>query len=149
MKKKALLTRIIRFALPLLILMACGSKTPSEPTLTFHENECSYSRPATIPSMFTLTWIIEESEHPASIYAIVTLDQGKSVRDLVVIPAEDPPPTWVHKVSYDLATSSGTFTKSINLSENAAFQGGPIYIVCFHTDENTAMGAVGSIEVKT
>jgi hypothetical protein len=148
MEKKTLLTRIIWLALPLLILMACGSKTPSEPILTFHGNECSYSGPATIPSMFTMTWVVEESEHTASIYAIVTLDQGKSVQDLAVIPAEDPPPAWVHKVNYDLATSPGTFTKSINLSENAAFQGGPIYIVCFHTDENTAMGAVGPIEVK-
>ena len=148
MTKKALLVIIISFTLPLLALMACNNKTASEPTLLFHENGCSYSGPTAVASIFNLTWIIEDSGHSAYIYAIVTLDQGKSVHDLAVIPAEDPAPSWVHKLNYDLETTPGTFTISSDLSENASFQEGPIYIVCFYADQNTAIGAVGPIEVK-
>lgn len=146
--KHVLLTKITLFTLPLLLLMACGSKTSSEPTLTFHENGCSYSGPATVASKFTLTWIIKDSGHSTFIYALVTLGQDKSVQDLATIPAEEPPPSWVTKLGFDLKTSPGTYTESIDLSRNALFHEGPIYFVCFFADEDFAMGADGPIDVK-
>jgi hypothetical protein len=128
--------------------MSGCSNTPTTPTLTFDAKGCSYSGPATVSPAFTLTWIIEKSVHSAFIYAIVTLDQGKSVQDLAAIPAEDPAPSWVHKLGYDLEISPGIFTKSFDLSANSVFHEGPIYIVCFYGDENTAIGADGPIDVK-
>lgn len=108
--KQLLFTKISLFTLPLLLLIACGSKTSSEPTLTFHENGCSYSGPATVASQFTLTWIIEDSGHSGYVYALVTLDHGKSVQDLATIPAEDPPPSWVTKLDAD--RSDLTFSRN-------------------------------------
>jgi len=146
--KQLLFTKISLFTLPLLLLIACGSKTSSEPTLTFHENGCSYSGPATVASQSTLTWIIEDSGHSGYVYALVTLDHGKSVQDLATIPAEDPPPSWVTKLDADYQTSPGTYTESVDLSENAIFHEGPLYFVCFFSDEDFAMGADGPIDVK-
>jgi hypothetical protein len=145
--KQALMTGIALFALPLLLLVACGSRNSSEPTLTFHRNGCSYSGPATVASKFALTWVIEESDHSAFIYGVVTLSQGMSVQDLATIPAEDPPPSWVTKLNAAMETHPGTYTESVDLGANAVFHEGPIYIVCFFGDEDFAMGAVGPIDV--
>lgn len=129
------------------LTVGCGGM-PVEPTLTFSNDACSYSGPTKIPSEFQITWAVEENEHPAAIYAIVTLDPGKSVEELSKIPAEEPPPAWVHKLSYDTALTAGTFTKSFDLGSNASFQGGSIYMVCFYADQSAAFGAVGPIEVR-
>ena len=62
--KKLQISKITLFTLPLLILIACGSQTPTEPTLTFHKDGCNYNGPAAVTSKFNLTWVIEESGHP-------------------------------------------------------------------------------------
>jgi hypothetical protein len=146
--KQLLFTKITLFTLPLLLLIACGTKTSSEPTLTFDENGCSYSGPATVASQFTLTWIIKDSGHSAFVYGLVILDHGKSVQDLASIPAKDPPPSWVTKLNAYYQASPGTYTESIDLSANTLFHEGSIYIVCFFADEDFAMGADGPIDVK-
>ena len=152
--KQLLFTKITLFTLPLLLLIACGSKTSSkptlttEPTLTFHENGCSYNGPATVASQFNLTWIIEDSGHSGYVYGLVTLDHGKSVQDLATIPAEDPSPSWVTKLDADYQKRPGTYTESVDLSANASFHEDPLYFVCFFTDDDFAMGADGPIDVK-
>jgi len=130
------------------VLLITGCARPAhDPTLTFRGNECSYAGPRDLQANFTLNWVVEESGPSTSIYAIVTLDQDKTVDDLARIPAEDPPPSWVHKLAYDLATSPGTYSKSVDLTSKAAYHEGPIYIVCFSANEDVALGAVGPFEV--
>lgn len=144
-KTLALLTL---FTLTLFLLTSCDSKVSTSPTLTFHEGDCSYSGPSTIATEFTLTWNIDDPDHIGYIYEIVTLDPGKSVQELSTIPAEEPPPSWVHKINYGVELNTGQYTESVDLTANAAFQEGPIYIVCFYADEDTAIGAVGPISVN-
>ena len=50
-------------------------------------------------------------------------------------------------MGWDFATAPGEYTKEIDLSLNAAYEGGPIYIVCFLADKDTVIGAAGPIVV--
>ncbi len=148
MNCKKLITATIRIALVCTLLLVGCNEISTLPTLTFTVNGCAYDGPDNVDEVFDLDWIVQESDHPGFVYAVVTLDPGKSVEDLASIPAEDPAPTWVHKLSYDSALSPGTYHKSLDLSTNAAFREGPIYIVCIFTDEARAIGAVGPIKVR-
>lgn len=141
-------TDTIRIALICILLLAGCGKISTSPTLTFTANGCVYDGPDKVDEQFDVDWIVEESEHTGFIYAVVTLGEGKTVEDLASIPANDPAPGWVHKLSYDSTLSPGTYHKSFDLGANAAFREGPIYIVCIFTDEGTAIGAVGPIKVK-
>jgi len=139
---------LISFAFSLFLLASCGGKDSSSPTLTFQENSCSYSGPSTIAAEFTLAWNIVDSNHDGYIYEIVTLDEDKSVQELSTIPAEEPPPSWVHKINYGVELNTGQYTKTIDLTSNAAFREGPIYIVCFYADKDMAIGAVGPLSIN-
>lgn len=82
-----------------------------------------------------------------AILEIVSIDEGKSVADLDNLPAVDPPPTWVHKLTFALALKAGSSQETFDLGPNAAYKGGPIYFVCFSSSEPNALGAVGPIQI--
>jgi hypothetical protein len=126
---------------------ALGKGDLSEPTLTLDENGCTYSGPVELSTTFTLTWHVADLGHSAYIYAIATLDQGKSIHDIAAMPAVDPAPLWFHKISVDFTPSPGVYTKVIDLSANSLFTGGPIYFACFFPDMDTAVGVDGPIDV--
>jgi hypothetical protein len=129
------------------ILAGCRSRS-SSPTLTFHESGCSYEGPDTLERSFVLEWIVSESRTSTSIIALVSVNPGKTVADLASMPAEDPPPAWVHKLDYGVAMSPGTHTKHIDLDANASYHGEPIYLVCFDAEEDFAIGAIGPFEIR-
>ena len=139
--------RILVVMLLLTLCAGCGGKE-SEPTLTFDADGCTYAGPGQVDQRFTVTWVIQETGHTGYIYALMTIDEGHSLSDLQALPAEDPPPAWAHKLNYDWAPQAGTTQKTFDLSSNAAYQQGPVYLVCFFVDHDTAIGAVGPIEVS-
>jgi hypothetical protein len=53
----------------------------------------------------------------------------------------------VHKLSRDEAFSAGSRSHEVDMTPGAAYDGEPIYIVCFYADEDTASGALGPLEV--
>lgn len=126
------------------VLVGCRSINPS---LTIHESGCSYKGPDTFEKSFILEWVVSKSRTSTSIIALVSVDPGKTVEDLASMPAEDPPPAWVHKLDYAVAMSPGTYTKSVNLGANAAYHGEPVYFVCFDAEEDFAIGAAGPFEI--
>lgn len=126
-------------------LSACS---PVEPTITYAENNCTFEGPSKISMPFKINWVIEDSAVDGAILQLVTLDTDKTVQDLAVIPAADPPPDWVHKLSYAIEFGKGNYEESFDLSNNASYKGEPIYIVCFYADQENAIGAVGPFEVK-
>ena len=134
--------------LMLVVMDALGQQAPAQPTLTLGEGGCIYTGPSEVPTTFTLTWNVEDLGHSAYIYVIATVDQGKTLEDLASVPAEDPAPDWLHKIRIDFTASPGTYTKPIDLAANSLFQEGPIYFVCFFSDEDVAVGAAGPIEVE-
>lgn len=139
--------RIIGFIMMLVVAASCNQPA-AIPTLTFSQEGCIYSGPNSLPARFELTWTIEESDHSAYIYALVTLEEGKTVQDLAGMPGEDPPPAWVRKLNYSLEVEPGTYTQTIDLGVNAAYDGRPVYLVCFFADQDNAVGAAGPIDIK-
>lgn len=97
---------------------------------------------------FNINWVIEDPVDEGAILQLVWLDSGKTVKDLAVIPAADPPPDWVHKLSYAIEFGKGNFKESFDLSNNASYKGESIYIACFYADRESAIGAVGPFEIK-
>ena len=130
------------------LLTSCAAAAPAQPTLTFHTGGCTYQGPAQLPQSFKLKWVVEPTAHPGAIVLVVTLAPGKTVRDLAVMPAEDPPPEWVNKLVYDVALQPGAYARPVNLEEIAAYPGGPIYFACFFTDLSNAIGAAGPIGIN-
>lgn len=127
--------------------MAACSGQEGNPSIVFHGEGCAYSGPQQVGPAFTVEWTVEETMPLTAILEVVTLDAGYTVDDLTRIPAVDPPPPWVHMLSYGLASVPGTTLQDFDLRPNAAYAGGPIYFLCLSSVRETALGALGPIEV--
>jgi hypothetical protein len=135
--------------MPALVLFAACSTQPSSPTVVFRGDHCRCRGPDFVPAEFTVHWILEDPVTSGAILQFVTIDPGKTVEELATIPAEDPPPAWVHKLNYDVGFTPGNYTSEINLGDNSDYSGEPLYIVCFYADRESALGAVGPIRVTS
>lgn len=122
--------------------------TVSQPTLTLGENGCTYSGPSELGTTFTLTWIVEDIGSSGYIYSVATLDEGKTIDDITSMPAENLMPEWFNSIRIDFSPGPGVFAKWIDLKANSLFEGGPIYFVCFLSDEDLALGAAGPFKVE-
>jgi hypothetical protein len=146
MKKMALPLRIALF---LFIGLATSNCARPDPELLFTKDGCQYKGPTSLTHQFNLRWTIQESPHSASIHAIVQLAAGKTVGDLSQIPASEPPPAWVQKLGYALEFNSGSYVIAYDLDTIYHFDDRqPIFIVCFFTDMEKAIGAIGPIRHK-
>ena len=154
--KRKMMFRIIGGLLTLMFLVGCTTPTPIL-TLTINENECTFTGPTTIPnSNFIIKLIINEQKPNESGYALFTLEKGKAIEDLKAWQSTDQPP-WVILLDGVHEFSAGTHTYTYDptkFTQNAAFQGGPYYLVCFRANPETGIittkigGPFGPIEVK-
>lgn len=65
------------------------------------------------------------------------------------MPGVEPPPDWVQKLGFALEFDPGTSTQRFNLENIYRFDPHQaVYIVCFFTDEDNAIGAAGPIQIK-
>ena len=137
--------------LPLLFLVLFLSGCtiePRQPTVTFTEQDCTYAGPERIPVQFTLMYTVDEAVTYGAIVEVFSIDASHELADLVSMPASHPIPEWITKLAYDFTLIPGTYSKSIDLSNNAAWNGEPIYLVCFSSEEAIALNAFGPLEVR-
>jgi hypothetical protein len=123
--------------------------------LIINENECTLNGPMTIPDgEFMIKLVINEQQATESGYALVTLEDGKTIEDLKAWPTAAQPP-WVVLLDGVHELMGGTHTYTYNPTEftyNANYHGGPYYLACFRANPDTEIiakiGAFGPIEVK-
>jgi hypothetical protein len=109
--------------------------------------------PTTIPyGQFEITLVIDEPEASETGYALVALDEGRTIADLQAWSSADQP-NWADRLAGEHQMEVGNSSRTIDLVPMATMQDrGAIYIVCFHTDPQThvreKIGALGPIEVE-
>ena len=129
------------------LLMAACSSAPSQLKVTIDGDKCSSTGPKQVPTKLSVTWSIRNAT-PSIVYgfAIVTLGEGKTLKDLTALigTAVHPQPSWVTTIII-APVGQGTSTKTYDLTANAAYHGEPIYIVCIR--QPALLGAIGPIQV--
>ena len=150
-----ILATILVIATLLLECAACTSQpsTPaitqsSTPTITFEDDRCEYSGPDSIQAdQFTFRWVMNGQQYEGYIVSAIQMEEGHSVKDLVGLTKL---PSWISSLRYETG-GPGPWTKEVtwDLTANAKFQPGPVYLVCDYKikDELFSYGVAGSIEV--
>ena len=151
---RKLMFQIAGGLLTLSLLAGCTTSTPIL-TLTINENKCTFDGPKTIPNgEFTVRLVNNQQNILETGYALITLENDKNLEDLNAWPSADQPPWAVLLVGvHEMTTGTHIYTYDPTLfTQNAAYHGGPYYIVCFCTDPNTGLrvkaGAFGPIEIE-
>jgi inosine-uridine nucleoside N-ribohydrolase len=110
-------------------------------TVTFAQDKCTYSAKQPLPlGQIGIEWIVQD-QHDKFGLAVLTLDQGKSIKDLEAWTSTDQPP-WSQLVAFYEAASGSHATVTAEVEK------GPIYFVCFTAYPEQVCGALGPIEVK-
>jgi len=78
---------------------------------------------------------------------VFSIDSSHDLSDLASMPASHPMPEWVTRLAYDFAMEPGNYSKNIDLTNNAAWDGEPVYLVCFSSEVANALNAFGPLEV--
>jgi hypothetical protein len=144
-----------------LAMAACTSRTatpsPATPaprlTLSIIGSECTLDGPTTIPyGQFEITLVIDEPEVSETGYALVALDEGRTIADLEAWSSADQP-EWADRLAGEHQMEAGISSSTIDLVPMAAMQDREaVYIVCIHTNPQThtreKIGALGPIEVE-
>lgn len=144
MNKKNISLIVASLVVATLFITSCTST--SAPTLTFTSDDCSYSGPKTIQKDATINWVINDDSHEEYAYFVLTLEEGKSIDDLTSWHSSEQP-GWTRILYWEQAIAGNqTKTKQMNLGANAAYQGEPLYFVCFFGDNK--FGQAGPIKVK-
>ena len=148
MSKRMIELLMVCLMLSATVLTACDASASKTPTLIFNSDSCTYEGPKTLPSTFTMVSRASEfKEDEWYIYVILTLDEGKTLKDLQNLKDDEGQPEWANIISRDLSDpTEKEISKVHNLKVNALYQGEPIYIVCFNNGGN--IGAIGPIQVK-
>jgi len=111
-------------------------------TVTFAEDKCTYKAAQQLPlGQVGIDWIVEDKNHDKFGLAVLTLDQGKSIKDLAAWTSTDQPP-WSQLVAFHEAAPGSRSIVTAEVEE------GPIYFVCFTAYPEMILGALGPIEVK-
>ena len=121
---------------------------PQIPSIAFIDGECNYSGPDEFNKEFTLNWSSDHSIRSGFIIEVFSISTDRSINDLLDMPAVDPLPSWITRLSYDIAQNPGEYSKSINLGYNASYKGESIYFVCFSADEENALNAFGPFKIN-
>lgn len=127
----------------LLMCVACTSR-PSTPTITFEDDQCSYSGPDSVQAdQFAFTWANNSQKNPEFSVYVVQVEEGQSVDDLV---GKDVAPSWLSTLRYESSSQPGPWTKELtyDLTASARFQPGLVYFLCVHNDDET-FGVAGPV----
>jgi len=149
---KYLLKRIIGCGICFLLLLTDCTVKPI--TITFQNGECTWKGAQKIAyKEFSVNMVIEVEQPTTTGYVVVTLEEGRTKQDLEIWKTYDAP-DWVQLI-YDngiIDAESGSYTRIYHLTEPMAYQGGPIYFVCFQEDTQSGellkIGSFGQISVK-
>jgi hypothetical protein len=117
---------------------------PPEPNVTviFAKDKCTYRAAGKLPlGQVGIDWIVEDKNHDKFGLAVLTLDQGKSIKDLEAWTSTDQPP-WSQLVAFHEAAPGSRSIVTAEVEE------GPIYFACFTAYPEQIVGALGPLEVK-
>ena len=144
--------RMIGGLLILLFLIGCNASSQApNPTLTFTQGKCTYSGPQTnSAAAFKVSLVLSNKNTPESGFALVTLQNGKTIADLKALQSTDPP-AWLTDIDDEGYIHKST-TFPYDLTKYSYWhQGEPLYLVCFQLDSKATVqkiGAFGPIIVK-
>ncbi len=131
-----------------MLLVACAL-SPSNPTITVKDNQCSYSGPVEVPEHLSLRWDIEDrAAGEAFTFIFATLGPGKTKADLLALNGIDilaPQASWYNPIHYTTLLA-GQSTEQIDLGPGVVDRLDPIYIVCVGV--RGIIGVAGPIQVK-
>ena len=142
--------RALAFALVVIaVVAACGGAQPTptpEPsgiTVTFEGDNCVYHGPAGVRAG-RIPVVLDV--HDATAYeryaaGMATLDEGKTLEDLVAWAWKDNPPLWLHDHGWLEADRGSSEEVTITLFE------GPLYMVCFFGPPDQAANVLGPIAI--
>ncbi len=147
MNKRSILPVVVCLLLSSLLLSSCSGVTQKEPTLTLSADDCVYTGPKPLPSEFTMHWQISDDSHDKYSYAMISLDTGKTKKDLQDHVARTyDSPDWVTMLDYQVTDSGNKVIDSVIYPfANARYHGEEIYVVCFLPEKAFV---VGPLKVK-
>jgi hypothetical protein len=134
---------------------AAPSPTPDAAAamaITIEGDTCTYDGPTSIPyGSFEVTWAIRDTSQLEYGLFVFTLAPGKTLDDAriaIETSADDEaPPAWMTMLTiYPYGSPGTTEMFRRDLREMAAYEDGPIYIMCAHPDK--VLGLFGPIEVE-
>ena len=116
-------------------------------TVTFEGDQCTYRGPKHVPAgrIPLVLDVTDQTAHEVYGVGAVTVDEGKTLEDLVAWPAAANIPVWGHDHGY-VETSQGTAQETTLV----IFEG-PLFLVCFAGPSSGNGGKVdvlGPIEIE-
>ena len=136
---------LILWVAGILLLTACAAPVSSRMVITFTVDEkCTMQGPTTIAADKVIPVdIVGNIKERGNIgLAILTLDPGKTIKDLQALQSADQP-SWSQKIAfYSFPSDDKPYSIDLSVSH------GPIYFVCFYDSPVTKIGALGPVEVK-
>ncbi len=126
---------------------------PPELQLTITSDGCTLGGPTAVPfGEFKVNLVIDVPKVSETGYALLVLDEGKTLADLQAWTSGDYP-AWADRLTIVNQTETGTSSKIIDLAPKAAMANhDEFYIACYHTDPQThirrMIGAHGPIQVQ-
>ncbi len=132
---------------------AAAVQVPTNPTLTFNVaiHQCSYSGPKTLAyGGFTLDIVVGQIPEGYDIgFAMGTLKEGKTIKDLIPILSVEPP-NWVNVLG-----NAGPFAENMSFTYDLSTMGNyskgePVFLVCFSgpVGQPIKIGTIGLFEVQ-
>jgi hypothetical protein len=119
--------------------------------ITIEDDACRYAGPTTIPyGPFEVTWEIRDTTKLEYGLFVFTLAPGRTIEDArtaIETANEGDPPDWLKFLTiYPYGSPGTTEIFRRDLRQMAAYEDGPIYILCAHPDK--ILGLFGPIEVE-
>jgi hypothetical protein len=120
--------------------------------ITIEGDTCTYDGPTSIPfGPFEVAWAIRDTSQMEYGLFVFTLAPGKSLDDartaIETAADDEAPPAWMTMLtSYPYGSPGTTEIVRRDLRQMAAYEDGPIYIMCAHPDR--ILGLFGPIEVE-
>jgi hypothetical protein len=152
MHKSRLSTHFVGIVIILTLAIGCTATNTATPagniTVTYSaDKQCSVEGPNSLQYGENSVDMVSNIESQGNVgLALVSLDAGKTIKDLQDWPAVVAP-SWVTEVNFFEAPSDGaTHTFSFDISSESIT--GPLYFVCFSSLPATKIGALGPYELK-
>jgi hypothetical protein len=121
-------------------------------TMTLKGNVCTLDGPMAIPyGEFAIKLVIVDQNNNECGYALLMLDEGKTIQDLITWSSVNQP-EWATRLAGEHKFEDGVSTRTFDLTKmTAAYHGEPFYISCFITPTSgnrVKIGDYGPIQVQ-
>jgi hypothetical protein len=117
---------------------ATPTAVPVGITVTFEGDQCVYHGPERAPAgrIQIVLDVRDQTAYEDYGVAAVTVDEGKTLEDLVAAPFEHSAPVWVHAHGFAEAAPGASQKRTIVLFE------GPLFLVCAAEEKTNVLGPI-------